>query len=201
MYNVFRSPANVVLWKMGWVTYNIVNGFRILFVVIAVNNNMNNMKYNEISKNKRIIYDNFEKEFFNQSIVDDQHIIIDLDNNFYLINKDSFDRDLFLRIRNLNVFRNGLLLGEIKGKNFIPSHAITHAFDIKMYKNVISLDNNNNLMLKYLKGESIELDDSNISIGYVAVSYAEVILGLSKVQKRGSKFLIKNLYPKGLRNL
>ena len=159
------------------------------------------MKYNEISKNKRVIYDNFEKEFFNQSIVDDAHIIIDADNNFYLISKDSFDGDLFSRIRNLNVFRNGLLLGEIKGKDFIPSHAITHAFDIKMYKNVISLDNDSNLMEKYLKGESIELDDINIIIGYAVVSYVGVILGLSKVQKRGSKFLVKNLYPKGLRNL
>jgi NOL1/NOP2/fmu family ribosome biogenesis protein len=55
--------------------------------------------------------------------------------------------------------RNGLLLGEVKKNRFEPSQALAMALESRQYDKVISLSADDDRVIKYLKGETIELDD------------------------------------------
>lgn len=83
----------------------------------------------------------------------------------------------------------GVKLGEISGSRFVPSHNLYTAFGTQM-KHVVELSDRT--AMKYLEGEEIPADAD----GYVALSYKGVILGGGK----GSGGVVKNHYPKGLRN-
>lgn len=91
-------------------------------------------------------------------------------------------------LNKLRVLRVGLQLGEMRGKIFLPDHALSLAIPCKRQFN-LSLDQ----AISYQHGESIPCADS--MRGYYALTYDGWQLGFGKA----SDGQLKNHYPKGLR--
>lgn len=128
-------------------------------------------------------------------------------------------------LKSLHVLKRGVLLGEVKifdSKNlknnkistknkvreskFIPAHNIISFFD-SCFKYYIQLDRNENLLTKYLSGESLcislsdlKIRDGNkeekISVKYVLAYFLSSPLGLLQVQEIHDQLILKNLFPK-----
>ena len=91
------------------------------------------------------------------------------------------------------VFMSGVMLGEIRGRNFFPHHQLFSAFGSDM-KLKVELSAKDARVEKYLRGEEISAESS--ANGWCAVCYEGVPLGGGKL----SGGVCKNHYPKGLRN-
>ena len=85
----------------------------------------------------------------------------------------------------------GVLLGEIKGRDLIPSHHFYSALG-NLFKTQLNLTRDDPRLEKYLRGEEIEAEGR----GFCAVLYRGAPLGGGKI----SCGRLKNHYPKGLRN-
>ena len=92
-----------------------------------------------------------------------------------------------------SVFMPGVMLGEVRGKNFFPHHQFFSAYGKDM-KRVENLTRSDPRVERYLRGEEIEAKEADGS-GFVAVLYEGAVIGGGKLS--GGK--IKNHYPKGLR--
>ena len=94
-------------------------------------------------------------------------------------------------LKGLNVLRNGTKEFTYEGKIRVPTHASTHVDDIK-FDNEVDLDDEE--VIKYLRGETFK---KNLDFkGYCKITYKNLGLGLAKY----SNGILKNHYPKGLRN-
>lgn len=92
-----------------------------------------------------------------------------------------------------SVFCAGVLLGEIKGENFFPSHHFFSAYG-RLFKRKEELSRHDVRAEKYLRGEEIDAK-SFTDGGWCAIIYEGAALGGGKA----SSGKIKNHYPKGLR--
>ncbi|MBQ7363287.1 MAG: methyltransferase domain-containing protein [Clostridia bacterium] len=92
-----------------------------------------------------------------------------------------------------SVFMSGVLLGEIRGELFIPSHQFFSAYG-RRFKRKLNLTASDTRVMKYLGGEEIDADPN--CRGWCAVLFEGVPLGGGKA----SAGRLKNHYPKGLRN-
>ena len=90
------------------------------------------------------------------------------------------------------VFAAGVLVGEAKGKTFVPHHQLFTTHGCRFARKIDLSDDDPRLSL-YLHGDVIPAPD--LSNGYAAVLYHGVPLGGAKVVDG----VAKNLYPKGLR--
>lgn len=94
-------------------------------------------------------------------------------------------------LKGLNVLRNGTNEFTYEGKIKMPTHASTHVDRIKFdYK--VDLDDEE--VAKYLRGETLKKDLP--FKGYCKITYKNMGLGLAKY----ANGMLKNHYPKGLRN-
>lgn len=93
--------------------------------------------------------------------------------------------------KGLRVLRSGLLLGQMKKQNFEPSQALSLNLKINEFKNVINFDINDVRVNKYLKGETINIDESYS--GYVLVCVDHFPLGFGKALNG----ILKNKIDKG----
>lgn len=98
----------------------------------------------------------------------------------------------FPAVRGLRILRCGLFLGELKKKRFEPSQALAMTLTMNEYPNVANLEPDDIRVIKYLKGETIDVDGDN---GYVLVCVSGYPLGWGK-RSNGS---IKNKYLAGWR--
>jgi NOL1/NOP2/fmu family ribosome biogenesis protein len=101
-------------------------------------------------------------------------------------------------VRGLRILRCGLLMGEIKKNRFEPSQALAMFLKMNEFDNSLSLDIDDNRVIKYLKGETIELNDSeknSVADGFVLICVGDYPLGWGK----HSKGVIKNKYLPGWR--
>ncbi|MBQ5987261.1 MAG: RsmF rRNA methyltransferase first C-terminal domain-containing protein [Clostridia bacterium] len=89
----------------------------------------------------------------------------------------------------LRVVRAGLLLGEDKGKFFLPAHALALAAPLPLHSTVALTDAE---AARYLSGETLPRPAEK---SWCAVTYKGYALGLGK----SDGTTIKNHYPKGLR--
>jgi 16S rRNA C967 or C1407 C5-methylase (RsmB/RsmF family)/NOL1/NOP2/fmu family ribosome biogenesis protein len=96
--------------------------------------------------------------------------------------------DLFQGLRTL---RNGIHLGEIREKYFVPQHALALAMHPDQAKNTINLEASHADVARYLRGEPL----ASTMQGYTLVCIDGNTLGWAK----GSNGVLKNHYPKGLR--
>lgn len=62
-------------------------------------------------------------------------------------------------VKGIRFLRTGLLLGELKKKRFEPSQAFAMCLKQEEYMYTISLDIEDDRVIKYLKGETIDVDD------------------------------------------
>lgn len=95
-------------------------------------------------------------------------------------------------IPNRSVFMSGVLLGEIKGTTFIPSHQFFSCYG-DLFINKVNLTESDTRVAKYLAGE--EIDAGHDLRGWCCITYEGIPLGGGKA----SDGKIKNHYPKGLR--
>lgn len=105
------------------------------------------------------------------------------------------------QMRGLRFLRSGLFLGEMKKKRFEPSQSLAMALCAEDFQNVISLSVGDERVLRYLKGETLVLQDGEIpgglgkKGGYVLVCVERFPLGWGKV----SGGMLKNKYHSGWR--
>ena len=97
--------------------------------------------------------------------------------------------------QNINVIRLGVLFGEIKKNRIEPCHAFFTCGNKNDFKNSINLDFNDSNAYNFLLGQEINIDN-NIK-GYTAVCINNMTVGFGKA----TNGVLKNKYPKGLRNL
>ncbi len=123
-------------------------------------------------------------EFLNDTVENLSLNLIKRNNQIYHLNAD-------INLDNLNVLNYGVKIGEID-KRFIPNHHFFKVFG-KYCKNklVLTLDDKN--VEKYLRGEQLDIE---LPKGYGII----MIDGLSLGGFKASDGVLKNLYPKGLRN-
>lgn len=94
----------------------------------------------------------------------------------------------------LRIMRNGLLLGEMKKQRFEPSQALANALIKSDYKKTISFDGNGQEAIRYLKCESIEIENA-VADGWQLICADEFPLGWGKLAKGN----FKNKYLPGWR--
>lgn len=100
-------------------------------------------------------------------------------------------------LKGLKYLRTGLLLGEIKKNRFEPSQALAMALKMEQFDSVINLDVDDARVIKYLKGETIEVDDITVtrSSGWQLVCVSGYPLGFGKLVNG----TLKNKYLTGWR--
>lgn len=101
------------------------------------------------------------------------------------------------RLRGLRILRSGLLLGELKKNRFEPSQAFAMTVDPDKYSTVAYLKSDDINVIKYLKGETIEVSDSELkgSAKNVLVCVDGFPLGWGKLNGT----TVKNKYLPGWR--
>lgn len=96
--------------------------------------------------------------------------------------------------KGLPIIRSGVLFGEIKKSRIEPSHNIFMVTKPEELKNVVNLSLDSEDIRKFLKGEEIQVN-AKLS-GYTGVAVESIMVGFGKC----SNSVLKNKYPKGLRN-
>lgn len=132
------------------------------------------------------------KEFLSHTTFPVNQDYIDIrDSRAYLISPYMKDE------KGLRIVRNGLLLGEIKKNRFEPSQAFAMALSMEQYDNCVSLSCEDERIIKYLKGETIDLSDfdENVRNGWVLVCVDGYTLGWGKLNQSQ----LKNKYLAGWR--
>ena len=97
--------------------------------------------------------------------------------------------------RGLRIIRNGLLLGELKKNRFEPSQAFAMALTRNQFNNCLDLPVSDDRVIRYLKGETIDIDDFNVKSGWTLVCVDGYPLGWGK----NANGQLKNKYLAGWR--
>ena len=95
--------------------------------------------------------------------------------------------------RGLRIIRNGLLLGELKKNRFEPSQAFAMALTRNQFNNCLDLPVSDDRVIRYLKGETIDIDDFNVKSGWTLVCVDGYPLGWGK----NANGQLKNKYHAG----
>lgn len=101
----------------------------------------------------------------------------------------------FPTVRGLRILRCGLYVGEIKKNRFEPSQSLAMALTKDEFDNCLDLSADDTKVIKYLKGETIDFDDTSVKNGYVLVCVDGYPLGFGKA----SQGVLKNKYLPGWR--
>ena len=83
----------------------------------------------------------------------------------------------------LRVLRTGLFLGEMKKGRFEPSQSLALALKAEEYPNVLDLKLDDDRVVRYLKCESIDVENGEVNDGYCLVAVDGYPLGWGKVDK------------------
>lgn len=100
-------------------------------------------------------------------------------------------------LKGIRVLRSGLLLGELKKNRFEPSQAFAMTMDPERYSTVVNLKADDVNVVKYLKGETIDVEDTAIrgKAKNVLVCVDGYVLGWGRLNGT----TIKNKYLPGWR--
>lgn len=126
---------------------------------------------------------NFMKDNINDKLEGEFEIHGD---NLYLLPKGIPD------LKGLRVVRSGWMLGSLKKNRFEPSHVMAMGLTNKMAKNIISFELGDPNVIRYLKGETLQVTGNN---GWNLVCVEGYPLGWGKIQKN----MLKNKYYPGWR--
>ena len=97
-----------------------------------------------------------------------------------------------LPARGLRILKNGWYLGKLSKGRFEPSESLAMGLRAENAANIIDLDINDIRTVKYLKGETLEIDDASVK-GHVLICAGGYPLGWGKALNGR----IKNRYPVG----
>ena len=120
------------------------------------------------------------------------------DGYFKIINdKLYFVANGYVINKNIRYLRTGLYLGEIKKKRFEPSQALAMNLKISEFVSVIDLPATDFRIIKYLKGETIDVGECPVAVlnGWQLICVDGYSLGFGKLQNG----LLKNKYYSGWR--
>ncbi len=107
-----------------------------------------------------------------------------------------FEPNLSNDFKKIRLVRSGLLMGEIKKNRFEPSQALASFLKANEFKQHISLSSSDERVIKYLKGETIDVSNLDTKMkGWVLLCVDGYSLGFGKI----SQGIIKNKYKKGWR--
>ena len=137
-------------------------------------------KYKKLESNELKLVN----EFLKDTVSNLELNLIKKNNQIYHLVSD-------VNLDNLNVLSYGVKIGEID-KRFIPNHHFFKVFG-KYFNNKLELKLDDSNVLKYLRGEQLDIE---MKKGYGVI----MIDGLSLGGFKSSDGVLKNLYPKGLRN-
>lgn len=98
--------------------------------------------------------------------------------------------------KGLVFLRNGLYLGEIRKDRFEPSQSFAMALKKKEYMAVIDLDYSDMRVEKYLRGETLDVDDI-VAKNLQAASEADLPKAVGKRLEKGWHLVCVNGYPLG----
>ena len=98
--------------------------------------------------------------------------------------------------KGLVFLRNGLYLGEIRKDRFEPSQSFAMALKKKEYIAVIDLDYSDMRVEKYLRGETLEVDDI-VAKNLQTASEADLPKAVGKRLEKGWQLVCVNGYPLG----
>lgn len=98
--------------------------------------------------------------------------------------------------KGLVFLRNGLYLGEIRKDRFEPSQSFAMALKKKEYMAVIDLDYSDMRVEKYLRGETLDVDDI-VAKNLEAASEADLPKAVRKRLEKGWQMVCVNGYPLG----
>ena len=101
-------------------------------------------------------------------------------------------------LKKIRFLRSGLLLGELKKKRFEPSQALAMNLSPETYSKVIDLTCDDPRVIRYLKGETVDVDDlvDSKDKGWYLICVDGFSLGWGKL----SNGTLKNKYLPGWRN-
>ncbi|MDD6340292.1 MAG: RsmB/NOP family class I SAM-dependent RNA methyltransferase, partial [Butyrivibrio sp.] len=141
----------------------------------------------DISKLPAVVQD-FLREFDYENLPGPIHIIND---------KIYSQCDCNTDLKGLRILRNGLLLGELKKDRFEPSQALAMYIKPENYSTVVNLSPDDINTIKYLKGETIEIEEASLrgSSKNVLIAVDNFSLGWGKL----NGLTIKNKYLPGWR--
>lgn len=102
-------------------------------------------------------------------------------------------------LKGIKVLRPGLHMGTLNKNRFEPSHSLAKCLKPSEIKNVCKLSINNNVIYKYMRGETFNIDESiDISRrenGFYLITIEDYPIGFGKL----TNLVMKNKIPKGLR--
>lgn len=127
-----------------------------------------------------------------------EHISKDYEKDRFLISgtKVYYVPETRLDMSGIRIMRNGLYMGELKTKRFEPSQALASSLLMNEYDNCISFSVDDERVIKYLKGETIELkDNESLKNGIALVCVDGYSLGFAK----NNNGVLKNRYLPGWR--
>ncbi len=131
------------------------------------------------------VYREFEKQFFVERFARRLH---EVGGVLYELPEGVFDW------KGLQVLRVGVRLGEVKNGRFEPSHSLAMSVHAAECRNVVGLDKDGAELKKYFRGETLEVRTAEN--GWCLVCTDGFPIGLGKIVNG----IMKNHYPKGLRN-
>ena len=105
------------------------------------------------------------------------------------------DKGLSGRLAGLRILRKGLFLGEIRKNRFEPSQALSMTLSPDSFANCLSLAPDDDRVMRYLKGETLDYDSGEAEKGWVLITLGKLPLGFGKANKGQ----IKNKYLPGWR--
>lgn len=148
-----------------------------------------NKKYQSFLMNKN----NLESYFY---FVKEYGLDESFDSNVSNINNFVYQIPIGLpNMKNIKPLSTGVLLGEIKRDKFIPSQEMSLLLNKNNFSNIIDINGDDIRIIKYLKGETIEVDEKIDGLSLVCVDgYG---LGFGKSQSG----MLKNLYKRQWRML
>lgn len=157
-----------------------------------------NTDYKNISQQKKELVsiftpkDKLPKEYLD---FEKNELNLNLDGNFIVVNDKIYkELNLGVNLKGIKIVRNGLYLGEIKNKTFIPSSAFIMAMKKSDFKHTLTLNLDDENLIKYLKCETIFVESNN---GFTIVCVNDYPLGYGKIQNG----TLKNYYNKNWRIL
>lgn len=139
---------------------------------------------------ENIIDKSYSKQEYNEELKNIKHIFKD----GYFSNRNDklyFIPDTNIDFKHKRVLRSGLLIGEEKRKGFEYDYSFAKSLDINEYEYVCNLDIDDERVIKYLKGETININDYHLPDELILICVNSFPLGFGK----NNKGILKNKLP------